>query len=136
MMYRRPNGTPTDCGDDDSPVTIQQVQSYSRPGLEWEFQWVNFSGDQALEDGKLTVVAYGRDRKSYASLTDPARLETSPTSADSYNWGAATAEFLYDTTDPDPNATPGDGDVVTESRPFVLVNYTDATTVSIDGLLS
>ena len=124
-----------DCGYDDGPVTMQQVQSYSRPGLEWEFQWVNFSGGQALEDGKLTVVAYGRDRKSYASLT-PRKIGDGPTSADSYNWGAATAEFLYDTTDPDPSPTPGDGDVVTESRPFVLLNYTDATTVSIDGLLS
>ena len=120
-----------DCGYDDG-VTMQQVQSYSRPGLEWEFQWVNFSGGQALEDGKLTVVAYGRDRKSYASLTNR-KIGDGPTSADSYNWGAATAEFLYDTTDPDPNPTPGDGDVVTESRPFVLLNYTDATTVSIDG---
>ncbi len=118
------------CGDD--TVTMQQVQSYSRPGLEWEFQWVNFSGAQALEDGKLTVVAYGRDRKSYASLTNR-KIGDEPTPADSYNWGAATAEFLYDTTDPDPKATPGDGDVVTESRPFVLLNYTDATTVSIDG---
>ena len=117
------------CGTDE--VKLQQVQSYSRPGLEWEFQWVNFSNEQALEDGKLTVVAYGRDRKSYASLT-PRKIDADPTPVNRYNWGAATAEFLYDTTDPDPNATPGDGEVVTESRPFVLLNYTDATTVSID----
>ena len=124
---------------DDDEVVLQQVQSYSRPGLEWEFQWVNFSGKQALEDGKLTVVAYGRDRKAYASLNredfDTRKIGKDSTALrdDKYNWGAATAEFRYDDTEPNPTPIPGDGDVVTESRPFVLLNYDDATSVSIQS---
>ena len=29
-------------------LAMQQVQSYSRPGLAWEFQWVNFSDPQGV----------------------------------------------------------------------------------------
>ena len=121
-----------DCGDDE--VSLQQVQSYSRPGLEWEYQWVNFSDEKELKDGKLTVVAYARDRRSYrnVSSTSRAKITNDPLAHDTYNWGAATAEFRYDTMLEDPMATPGDGDTVTESRPFVLLNYTDKSTVSID----
>ena len=130
-------GTETDvavntyyCGTDE--VSIQQVQSYSRPGLEWEFQWVNFSGGKALKDGKLTVVAYGRDRKSYSSLR-ARKIDEDPFAGDTYNWGAATTEFRFDTMLDDPAATPDGMLPVTESRPFVLLNYTDASTISIDG---
>ena len=120
-----------DCADDE--VSLQQVQSYSRPGLEWEYQWVNFSGAKALENGKLTVIAYSRDRRSYESAGGPVRgIGDDPHPDDTYNWGAATAEFRYDTMLDDPMATPGDDDTVTESRPFVLLNYTDKSTVSID----
>ena len=118
-----------DCGTDE--VTLQQVQSYSRPGLEWEYKWFNFTGDKALEDGKLTVVAYARDRQSYASLTSR-KIDADPTPANTYNWGAGTAEFRFDKTLVDPNPTPGDGDTVTEIRPFVLLAYDDKSTVSID----
>ena len=88
------------CGDDTTAVLPQQVQSFSRPGLEWEYQWQNFSGDKALKDGKLTVVAYGRDRQSYASLKDREGDGKTPRSADSYSWGVATAEFNFDITKP------------------------------------
>ncbi len=127
-----------DCGyttDDGKKrfVRPQQVQSFSRPGLEWEYQWQNFSGDKALSDGKLTVVAYGRDRRSYASLKDrdPADQERTP---DTYSWGVATAEFNYDITKPELDSTPGDGDTVTDVRPFVLLNYDDKSTVSVTKL--
>ena len=123
--------TDYDCGTAQSDVSLQQVQSYSRPGLEWEYQWVNFSGNKMLEDGKLTVVAYARDRQSYASLTTR-KIDADPTPANTYNWGAGTAEFRYDKTLVDPNPTPGDGDTVTEIRPFVLLAYDDKSTVSID----
>ena len=90
-----------DCGYKDSNdnaelVNLQQVPSYSRPGLVWEQQWVNFDPPKALRDGNLTVVAYARDRRSFDNL-DGDTL---------YNWGSATAEFRFDKTlnDPEPDA--------------------------------
>ena len=112
------------CGSGDGSYlfTMQQAQSYSRPGLDWEYQWVNFSGDNALEDGKLTVVAYARDRRSYTSLD----------AANTYNWGAGSAEFRYDTMLDNPAPTPSEDATVTEARPFVMLAYDDKSTVSVD----
>ena len=121
-----------DCGyDDGRNPDLQQLQSYSRPGLTWEYEWVNLTGARKLEDGKLTVVAFARDRQSYASLGIK-RVDDDPAQADTYNWGAATVEFRYDTTLDAPTATPENDATVTESRPFVLLAYDDAVTVSID----
>ena len=127
------------CSDDDvNGVQPQQGQSFSRPGLEWEYQWQNFPAakdatNKALPDGKLTVVAYGRDRKSFASLKKRAS-DGSPNAADTYNWGVVTTEFNYDTTKPVLTPTPANGEVVTDIRPFVLLNYTDKSTVSVTNL--
>jgi hypothetical protein len=123
------------CGGDDAKndISPQQVQAFSRPGLEWEYQWQNFSGDKELKDGKLTVVAYGRDRQSYASLTDR-RIGDPPASKDSYSWGVGTAEFTFDQTEPVLTSTPGDGDTVTDQRPFVLLDYADESTVTVSKL--
>ena len=120
-----------DCGYEDRNPDLQQLQSYSRPGLTWEYEWVNLTGAKKLEDGKLTVVAFARDRQSYASLGTK-RDNDDPAQADTYNWGAATVEFRYDTTLDAPTATPENDATVTESRPFVLLAYEDAVTVSID----
>ena len=121
-----------DCGyDDGRNPDLQQLQSYSRPGLTWEYEWVNLTGARKLEDGKLTVVAFARDRQSYASLGTK-RVNDDPAQADTYNWGAATVEFRYDTTLDAPTATPENDATVTESRPFVLLAYEDAVTVGID----
>ena len=123
------------CGDD--TVEMQPVQSYSRPGLTWEYQWLNFTNTKALEDGKLTVVAYARDRQSFTSLdaTSPVRdIDDDATPANTYNWGAETAEFRYDTDLENPRPTPDEDATVTESRPFVLLTYEDdASTVSVEG---
>ena len=124
-----------DCGNDYKGVNLQQAQSYSRPGLEWEYQWVNFSGTKALKDGKLTVVAYARDRQQYKDATaDDAtrRIGTPELADDTYNWGSATAEFRYDTMLDDPSPTPGEDETVTETRPFVLLTYSDKSTIAID----
>ena len=121
------------CGDSTTKVRPQQAQSFSRPGLEWEYQWENFPGDKALGDGKLTVVAYGRDRKSFGSLKHRA-ADGSANAADTYNWGVSTSEFNYDTTKPVLTPTPGNGGVVTDSRPFVLLNYDDKSTVTVTKL--
>ena len=123
-------GATFSCGDES--VNMQQLQSYSRPGLTWEYEWVDLTGNnRGLPDGKLTVVAFARDRQSFASL-DAERVGDDPAQPDTYNWGAATVEFRYDTTLDDPVPTPEDGATVTESRPFVLLAYDDAVTVSID----
>ena len=131
------NGEPTDgkydCGYASKRlVDLQQLQSYSRPGLTWEYEWVNLTGKTELDDGKLSVVAFARDRQSYASL-GAKRVDGDPAQPDSYNWGATTVEFRYDTTLDDPAPTPEEGATVTESRPFVLLGYDDATTISVDG---
>ena len=131
------NGEPTDgkydCGYASKRlVDLQQLQSYSRPGLTWEYEWVNLTGKTELDDGKLSVVAFARDRQSYASLSSK-RVDGDPAQPDSYNWGATTVEFRYDTTLDDPAPTPEEGATVTESRPFVLLGYDDATTISVDG---
>jgi hypothetical protein len=122
-----------DCGTDENSyeVTLQDAQSYSRPGLAWEYQWVNFSDPKDLKDGKLTVVAYARDRSSFASLTNR-KIDDTPTSANRYNWGASTVEFRFDTTLNNPTPTPADEAVVTEQRPFVMLAYDDKSTVSIE----
>ncbi len=124
-----------DCGDveDAQDRLVQQVQTFSRPGLEWEYQWQNFSDRKMMPNGKLTVVAYGRDRQSYASLQDR-DPPTTPAANDTYSWGVATAEFNFDTDPPDLTPTPGDGATVTDARPFLLLNYEDASTVSVSKL--
>ena len=124
------------CGDGAEEIVAQQVQAFSRPGLEWEYQWQNFSDDKELPDGKLTVVAYGRDRQSYASLKGRAGDETVANTDDTFSWGAATAEFNYDATNPELNDTsePDDGDTVTDVRPFLLLNFDDKSTVSVSKL--
>ena len=126
------------CGDSTTEVRPQQAQSFSRPGLEWVYQWENFpdgtgKDNKALDDGKLTVVAYGRDRKSFASLKDR-EDDGSANAADTYNWGVSTSEFNYDTTKPVLTPTPGNGGVVTDARPFVLLNYDDKSTVTVTKL--
>ena len=115
------------CGDgDDTDETLQQqqVRSFSRPGLVWEFEWQNFEEPKMLPDGKIAVVAYGRDRKSYTNLDD----------VKTYNWGVVTAEFNLDTAKPtlDESSTPGEKEVVTETRPFILLNFNDKSSVTVD----
>ena len=137
VVENKGNGEPTDgkydCGYASKRlVDLQQLQSYSRPGLTWEYEWVNLTGKTELDDGKLSVVAFARDRQSYASL-GAKRVDGDPAQPDSYNWGASTVEFRYDTTLDDPAPTPEEGATVTESRPFVLLGYDDATTISVDG---
>ena len=124
-----------DCGLREG-VEMQPVQSYSRPGLTWEYQWLNFAAKKALEDGKLTVVAYARDRQSFTSLDaiDIVRdIDDEETPANTYNWGAETAEFRYDTGLINPTPTPKEDATVTESRPFVLLAYDDPSSVSIEA---
>ncbi len=108
-------------GDTYSP---RSLNSLTRPGENWEQTWLNPSGANAeLNNGPLTVVAYARDRSSY-------ELE---------NWGAASAEFTYDTDLASPlngggELQPDDGDVSKEVRPFVLIDFSESTTVTLDSV--
>ena len=72
-----------------------------------------------LQDASLTAVAFARDRSRYYDA-DGGDLE---------NWGSASAEFTLDTALNSPAADgggdlqPDDGDMVKESRPFVLIEF-------------
>ena len=131
------------CDDSNSetdPDTRQMrlEPAYARPGNNWEYQWKNSDTEiHKLADGKLTVVAFGRDKNSYKKAND----EDDDTTDDVYNWGAATAEFRLDTNLKDPSrggtapekerVRPADGDTITEPQPFILVEFDDPSTVDI-----
>lgn len=102
-----------------------------RSGNNWEYDWSNLGDNDAVEDGKLEVVVWGRDRSSYMRGTD--RVQ---------NWSSASSNFVYDTVlkaawdgdaDGDEGALiPDDEDKVFEPRPFVLLDFGDeGTTVDV-----
>ena len=132
------------CDDDNSETDdarkLRLEPAYARPGNNWEYQWKNSDTTiNKLADGKLTVVAFGRDKNSYERLKDEPRNNEDTDVV--YNWGAATAEFRLDTdlkdpsrgaTDPDKERVrPADGDTITEPQPFILVEFDDPSTVDI-----
>ena len=101
----------------------------------WRFRWTNRDG---LSDGELTMVVYGRDRSVYR--LDPLD-ETNST--DSQNWSAVTAKFRYDTVlnplvvrneEDSGEVLPGPGDKVSENRPYIILRFTDSSTVSLQKL--
>ncbi len=124
------------CGYDASPddnfgdnFDPSDVSSLSRPGENWEYTWQNqTSAEQMLMDGDLTAVAFGRDRSRYEN-TDGDMVE---------NWGSASAEFTLDTALLSPQESgdlqPGDGGTSKESRPFILIEFSEGTTVTLDSV--
>ena len=115
----------------DDDYAIDDVSSLNRSGTTWEFTWQNPSGAvQKLQDGSLTAVAFARDRSRYYKA-DGSDLE---------NWGSTSAEFTLDTSLNSPAADgggdlqPGDGDMVKESRPFVLIEFDEPTTVTLESV--
>ena len=122
------------------PATFFEVdvaRANRRSGNLWEFDWSNLTGNQAVEDGKLSVIVWGRDRSSYMRGDD--RIQ---------NWSSATAGFTYDTAlmtawadDADEGELiPDNGETVFEPRPFVLLDFgdeatkVDVTLFEIDGV--
>ena len=120
--------------------TIRETSALARPGNTWEYDWTNLTGDTTkVEDGKLTVVAMGRDRSSYNRGDDTVI----------FNRATSTAEFTFDNTflsplDDDAKSAggeviPGKGESVTEPRPFVLLDFghektsVDVTMMKVDG---
>ena len=118
---------------------VDEARANRRSGNLWEFDWSNLTGDQAVEDGKLSVIVWGRDRSSY--MQGDKRIN---------NYSSATAGFTYDTDlkaawegDSDGAAgelIPENGDTVFEPRPFVLLDFgdektkVDVTTFEIDKI--
>ncbi len=117
-------------GDD---FTWTEVSSLSRPGENWEYTWQKPAGTPgkdatALADGKLTAVAFARDRSKHG--TDDS-ME---------NWGSASAEFTLDTALSNPkedgggDLQPEDGGTSKEDRPFILIEFNENTTVTLDSV--
>ena len=122
---------------------VAETNAQSRSGNRWEYEWSDLEGgDQSVEDGKLSVIVWGRDRSSYKRGDDRV-----------YNYSAATSGFVYDTDlksawdDGDPEAQqaereliPAAGEDVFELRPFVLLDFgdedttVDVTTFQVDGV--
>ena len=113
---------------------VAVTSALARPGNNWEYQWSKLSSDQAVEDGKLSVIVWGRDRSSYKKGSDTL-----------YNYSAATASFVYDTKlmaawDADDGLVPSEDENVFEVRPFVLLDFpesettVDVTTFKVDDV--
>ena len=102
--------------------------SLKRTGNNWEYTWQNPSGPaRMLENELLTAVVFARDRSRYYDADGN----------DLQNWGSASAEFKLDTTLQAPTGDglqPGDGDMVKESRPFVLIEFDEPTTVTLESV--
>ncbi len=115
--YKDADGVVQDFGIG-SPAT-----GLSRPGDNWDHTWKKGS---VLEDGMLTVVVYGNDRSrfEFGGATNVR------------NWGSASAEFAFDDTDPEIFDRQPEADGVSkEDRPFVLIEFNDSHTVTLDSVL-
>lgn len=137
-----PNDETGTCKDGDR-LQVTATAAYSRPGNTWEYQWRNpldsAQTSTHLPDGNVTVVAFGRDTNGW-------RDQYSGSQDNAFNWGAATAVFELDSELEPPtkgdtpeniamygSVQPREGADVFESRPFVLLTFQDASTVSIDS---
>jgi hypothetical protein len=126
---REDSGTRYTCGDgdDDTSFQFQEMIGNARPGEVWEFEWSNArSGSSRLDDGRLKVVAFGRDRSRH--VRDGEYVQS---------WGAASAEFLLDTTFESPlkpiggEVQPKDASKTSEPRPFVFIEFAEPTAVTL-----
>ena len=138
------------CGGDDDPADFRESSSLSRPGNNWVYAWRNASAPaRHLNDGKLVVVVWGRDRSSFDEHKDDFCDTDDNAIADQEcdSWGSTTAEFTLDSIFPSPlNADGSGGSVqpeadseVKEPRPFVYLDFAGETTsvtvteLSVDG---
>ena len=127
-----------DCDTEDARLRPGATGTYSRPGNTWEYQWRNPLAREVshVPDGDVTVVVYGRDQSPWSDKNEE---DGSDAPINSYNWGAATAEFELDSVLGAPtnsqfgSVQPVEDSDVFESRPFVLLTFKDASTVGIDS---
>ncbi len=129
---REDSGTRYMCGsgDDAEPFLFQEVQGNARPGEAWEFEWRNSrSGSSRLDDGRVAVVAFARDRSRH--VRDGQFVQS---------WGAGSSTFGLDTTFESPlgarggEVQPRDGAEVSEPRPFIFIDFAESTTVTLDSV--
>ena len=126
------SGTRYTCGDDDdaAPFQFQEVSGNARPGEVWEFEWSNSrSANGRLDDGRLRAVAFARDRSRH--VRDGEYVQS---------WGASSSMFRLDTTFESPlkpsggNVHPKDASEISEPRPFIIIEFVEATTVTLDSV--
>ena len=80
------------CGGDMDPDDFRRSASLARPGNNWVYAWRNTDTEaRHLNDGKLVVVIWGRDRSSYDGHTTDLCPGTG-----CENWGSKTVEFTLD----------------------------------------
>ena len=121
-----------DDGDgEDDVFEPTELIAHSRPGDVWEYTWQNLSGVATrLQDGELAVVAFGRDRSRYERYGEAVS-----------NWATAIGEFGLDTQFdglgvPDGvKVFPEDGSKIDESRPFILIEFSETSAVSLNSVL-
>ena len=133
-----PPDTVYTCGyDDDGDGKVDDFEltedvAHSRPGEVWEYTWRNPAGAaRNLRDGELVVVVFARDRSRYDRYGETVA-----------NWTAAPAGFGLDTRFQSKNLTsksikvhPPDGSTVREERPFVLIEFPEASTVTLRSVI-
>ncbi len=130
---REVSGTDYTCGygeDKDDPFQITELNANSRPGEVWELEWLNArSGITKLEDGRLRVVAFGRDRSRH--VRDGQYVQS---------WGSGYADFMLDTEFESPlrprggEIQPKDESKTSEARPFIFIEFNEPTTVTLDSV--
>ena len=120
--------------DDEEYFEVAVTSALARPGNNWEYQWSNLTSDNELEDGKLSVIVWGRDRSSYKSGAKTL-----------YNYSASTVNFVYDTDlkaawEDGGELVPAKKENVFEMRPFVLLDFgaekttVDVSSFKVDGM--
>lgn len=132
------------CGGAEAPNDFRESSSLSRPGNNWVYAWRNASVEtkaRHLNDGKLVVVVWGRDRSSFDGHT------TDLCEGECENWGVKTVEFTLDSILNSPlnadgsggSVQPEAGSEVKEPRPFVYLDFAgemtsvDVTELMVDG---
>ena len=129
------------CGTGTGARTLypNETSMLSRPGMNWEYNWRNLSGDNELPNGKLKVIVLARDRSTY-------KLSDGNTVQNTNNWGSATTEFTLDTvmlplvkgTTVDSAAgevIPRPNQKVSDNPPILVFTFEEGTQVTIEELL-
>ena len=119
-----------DNGDgDDDEFELSEFRANSRPGDNWQTDWINTrSGSTMLHDGQLRVIVYARDLSRH--VIDGQYVQS---------WGAGSASFTLDTDLASPlksrggTVYPRDDAKVSETRPFILIEFSESTGVTIDS---
>lgn len=131
-------GKPVNASGDTAPAasaanryTLQDTAANSRAGDAWEYTWRNLTGTSELEPGKLQVIVWGRDRSSFEKHDGSENLN---------NWESANTSFTFDNELKSPLTAAG-GEVlprerskVSEARPFILLDFSEGTTVTLDSV--